>query len=94
MEENINENSFIELDDEELEEVSGGKKYVTGYSGDTNVRTGPGRSYRSIGVLHKEEDCTYLGKTARDERGVIWYKVKYGGHTGWVSSKYTKRVNY
>ena len=90
----MNENSFIELDDEELEEVSGGKKYITGYSGNTHVRTGPGRSYSSIGILHKEEDCTYLGKTARDERGVIWYKVKYGGRTGWVSSKYTKRVSY
>ena len=91
--ENINEN-MVELNDDEMEEVSGGKKYITGYSGKSNVRTGPSRDYRSIGVLHRDEDARYLGKTATDERGVVWYKIRWNGRDAWVSSMYTKKVSY
>ena len=33
---------------------------------------------------------TCLGLAAKDSRGVVWYKVKYNGITGWVSSRYSK----
>ena len=92
--ENILNESIIELNDEELEQVSGGSRYITGYSGRSNVRTGPGRGYRSIGVLHRDEDARYLGKTSTDERGVVWYKIRWDGRDAWVSSKYTRKVSY
>ena len=92
--ENILNESIIELNDEELEQVSGGSRYITGYSGKSNVRTGPGREYRSIGVLHRDEDARYLGKTSTDERGVVWYKIRWDGRDAWVSSKYTRKVSY
>lgn len=92
MNENIN---VVELNDEELEAVSGGKsRYIEGHSGKSNVRTGPGREYKSIGVLHRSEEAKYLGKTATDERGVVWYKIRWNGRDAWVSSMYTKKVSY
>ena len=92
-----NENlGFVEIADDELEEVSGGKKssssrYIEGASGKSNVRTGPGLDYRSIGVLHVGERAPYLGSSATDDRGVKWYKISWDGTKAWVSSRYTKK---
>lgn len=94
MNENPGENRFVELNDEELEQVSGGKQYITGYSGQSHVRTGPGLDYRKIGVLHRDEDARYLGESSVDERGVVWYKIRWDGREAWVSSMYTKKVSY
>ena len=67
------------------------KHGIYGASGSSNIRTNHYRSAKSIGTLPKGQTATYLGKSARDERGVLWYKIKYNGKTGWVSSKYTKK---
>ena len=63
--------------------------YVEGVGGDSNVRTGPGLSYKSIGTLYEGETLEYLGDISYDSRGVAWYEVAYGNRTGWVSSRYT-----
>ena len=87
--------NVTELSDDDLEAVSGGKsRYIMGDNGKSNVRTGPGRDYRSIGVLHRGEDARYLGKTATDERGVVWYKIRWDGRDAWVSSMYTRKISY
>jgi len=62
---------------------------VVATDGDTNVRTGPGLSYSQLGTLYRGSSATYLGDSSVDDRGVRWYKVRYNGKTGWVSSKYT-----
>ena len=91
-EENIN---AVELNEEELSAVAGGKhSYIEGDDGKSHVRTGPGRDYKSIGVLHRGEDARFLGDTASDERGVIWYKIRWNGRDAWVSSMYTRKVRY
>ena len=51
------------------------------------VRTGPGTSYKAIGVAHSEDKLKYLGAT---ENG--WHKVEYHGNEGYVSGKYGKLV--
>ena len=87
--------SVVTLNEETLEGVAGGKhRYIEGYDGKSNIRTGPGREYRSIGVLHRGEDVRYLGNTAIDERGVVWYNVRYDGRDAWVSSMYTRKISY
>ena len=87
---NEEEMNFVELDDAEMEEISGGKGYKIGaVTGDTHVRKGPGLKYKSIGVLHKGDETRYLGKISTDSRGVDWYKVDWNGKVGWVSSMYT-----
>lgn len=63
--------------------------YVVGTSGDSNVRTGPGLGYTSIGCLYQGQSASFLGNTSIDERGVAWYNVSFNGSTGWVSSRYT-----
>lgn len=62
---------------------------ITGVGGNSNLRTGPGLGYESIGYLHEGESAAYLGQSSIDERGVLWYKVNLDGLVGWLSSKYT-----
>lgn len=93
MSENINENT-IELDANELEQVSGGKsahQYVK-TTGDVYVRSGPGLDYDKKGLLTNGTKVPFLGEARYDDRGVAWYKISYEGHTRWVSSKYSKIV--
>ena len=94
--ENIETNeNIVALTDEEMEQVAGGSsRYIEGDDGKSHVRTGPGRDYKSIGILHRGEDAKYLGKTATDERGVVWYKIRWNGRDAWVSSMYTRKVKY
>ena len=54
------------------------------------MREGPGLSYDQVTSYAAGKSLTYLGETSVDERGVAWYKVSDGKHTGWVSSKYTE----
>ena len=94
MNENMNE-KIVALTEEELAGVTGGKhSYIEGDDGKSNVRTGPGLDYKSIGVLHRGDDARYLHETAIDERGVLWYMIRWNGHKAWVSSRYTKKVRY
>ena len=86
-----NEN-MIELDAEEMDEVSGGKgkSNLIKTTGNVNVRKGPGLDYGTLGTLSKGTIVSYLGATKKDNRGVAWYKINFNGSVGWVSSKYAK----
>ena len=39
-------------------------------------------------------DARFLGETAIDDRGVLWYMIRWNGKRAWVSSRYTKKVRY
>lgn len=92
---NLGNDMIVALTDEELEQVAGGKhSYIEGDDGKSNVRTGPGRGYKSLGTLHRGESARYLHDTETDERGVVWYKIKWNGRDAWVSSMYTRKVRY
>lgn len=58
------------------------------FTGDCNVRTGPGLSYASIGSVNEGSTLTYLNQSSVDNRGVTWYKVSFRSSYGWVSSVY------
>ena len=62
---------------------------VYGATGDSNIRSTPSLSGKSLGTLPQGASATYLGQSSVDSRGVAWYKISYGGVTGWVSSRYT-----
>ena len=85
-----------ELNTEELEAVNGGKsgngRRVKAVSGDTYVRKHPDRDAAEFGVLYQGDSAPYLEEKRWDDRDVVWYKVSFHGHNGWVSSKYTKIV--
>ena len=88
---NVNENEIelMELTDEELEAIAGGKKIVATAS--VKVRKGPGLEFGVLGYLEKGDTLTYDGASEKDNRGVRWYRVKYRGSFGWVSSRYSKK---
>ena len=89
------ENKAVELSDDDLEGVAGGShSYITGDNGKSHVRTGPGLDYPSLGTLHREESLRYLHDTEYDDRGVLWYKVKWHNREAWVSSRYTRKERF
>ena len=51
------------------------------------LRVAPSRSAEKITTVRGGDIATYKVKSAYDERGVEWLKVKIYGMTGWVSSK-------
>ena len=56
-----------------------------------NVRTGPGLDYYDMGTLKKDDQVEYLGYSSMDDRGVVWYQVRYYSFgIGWVSSRYSE----
>ena len=65
-------------------------KYVKVVGGSVNIRSKAGTSYKVVGSMPSGAYGTCLGTAAKDTRGVVWYKVKYNGVTGWVSSRYSK----
>lgn len=91
MNENNGNLEALELNEDELEEVSGGKGKIKA-TGNVYIRRGPGREYASMGSLDKGDTVTYLGASKKDYRGVTWYKVRVGGREGWVSSMYSKKA--
>lgn len=54
---------------------------------DANLRYGPGLGYSVRMSIPAGKSLTYLGSRKKDSRDVTWYKVKYKGKTGWVSSR-------
>lgn len=63
-------------------------------SGHTYVRTGPGESYASIGIINKGSTLPYLNQASYDYYGNVWYKVSFTNTYGWVSSDYTYPTDY
>lgn len=59
-------------------------------TGNCYLRTGPGLYYSAIDTIPSGTSITATASRT-DERGVKWYKVKYYGDTGWVSSVYAKK---
>ena len=88
----INENEqvlVVELDEEELEEVAGGR-HVTSTGNGVNVRAEASTKSRSLGKVYKDDRLTYAGHKKIGSDGYTWYKVKYGGGYGWISGRYAK----
>lgn len=67
---------------------SSGGKVTTVAS--VNMRYGAGLAYEVIRTIPEGASLSY-DKTAKDDRGVTWYRVTYKKRTGWVSSKYARQ---
>jgi len=66
-----------------------GYGYVTLKDADlhSNLRTGPGIDYPSIGYLFGGEKVPYLGRKDKAKNGRIWYCCEVDNTTCWVSSR-------
>lgn len=67
--------------------------YVKATSYKVNLRDEPSLSGKDLGTMNEGETASYLGEKSTDSRGVVWYKVRFEGKTGWVSSRYSKLYN-
>ena len=73
-----------------------GKVYAAGETGKVtatllNVRSGAGTGYSRIGSMVKGKTFTITG-SAKDSKGVTWYKLNYNSRTGYVSSDYVNII--
>lgn len=66
--------------------------YYVLMTGDSNLREGPTLNDSIIGVIYTGMVADYLNASATDDRGVVWYYVRYNGMTGWVSSTYAEMI--
>ena len=69
---------------------SGDQVQIVG--GNVTIRAKANKTSDKLGYISSGTKVTYLGKSSVDSRGVRWYKIKYDGVTGWVSSMYAKII--
>ena len=55
-----------------------------------NLRTAPGTQFATQGLLSKGKTLT-VSETAKDSKGVTWYRVSNNGKTGWICSSFAKQ---
>ena len=70
-----------------LDETSAAKVIA---SGDVHVRSEANLNGKSLAVIKKGQTAEFLNASAMDNRGVTWYKVRFDGVTGWVSTAYAR----
>lgn len=59
------------------------------FTGDTNIRSGPGLDFDTLGSVGAGSTLPWTGGTSVDSRGVTWYCVIFGDGEGWASSRYS-----
>ena len=98
MEKNFFEQGMEELNLDDMEQVSGGKKrpFVRALGKNVNVRKGPGTEYAVVAKLgYRDEVAVISRKIVKDEKGYFWAKVivpisQTKNVEGWVCSKYAE----
>ena len=98
MDNNFFELGIEELNPDDLEQVTGGKKrpFVRAMAKGVNVRKGPGTEYPAVAQLgYLDEVVVVSHKIVKDSKGYYWAKVKVGVSQskfveGWVCSKHCK----
>ena len=81
----------IELTDEELDLVSGGKRTLYSVKAKSaTIRSGPGANYDVVRCMSKGCDIVYLGEKKVDKKGNTWLKVSAASATGWVRADQLK----
>ena len=90
-------NEIVELEPEDLEEISGGRSsrhhdydYVKCTSTSVHIRAKASASSSIIGYMMHGDKLPYLGSTKNGS--TTWYKVRSRKGTGYVTAKYTTRV--
>ena len=89
MTENNENMNIVELNDAELEDITGGKTTLVATRDEANIRSGPGTSSPVIGHTVRGKSATYLGEKVT-RNGRTWLKVSFHGKTGWICSDYVK----
>ena len=59
------------------------------FTGNCHVRSSPSINATSLGVVGMDTCLEYMYENSVDSRGVMWFRVRYYGRSGWVSSMYS-----
>ena len=88
----MEENNFVELSQQELEEVFGGKNQTVraGKVG-APIHSGPGSEFAVIAKTTKDAIATYTGEM-KFVKGESWIHIAWNGKAGWILAKYVKTV--
>ena len=63
-------------------------------AGSADIRREPDAQSESIGTVPEDAQLGWCGKTALDERGMIWFEVEWNqNESGWVSAEDGKLMN-
>lgn len=81
---------ILELTDEDLEGIAGGKTVLHVKRGTLEVHSGPGKNYAVIAKVDKHDDLVCVGNAQRDKNGKYWIEVRVFGLVGWVRGDKTK----
>lgn len=64
-------------------------QYLVGNTiGNVNLRSGPTLNDNIVTTIQTGQSVEYLGNSSIDERGVVWYNIRFENQEGWGSSKY------
>ena len=92
MNENMDmELEYVEISDQELDLITGGKNVII-KGNDVNIRSGPGKEYRSIAMMMDGDKVAYLNEKHKDKEGRKWLKVKCNGMVGWIRADLVKEA--
>ena len=90
MNENNESMSTVELEDIDLELVTGGKTVIHAKRGTLKVYSGPGENHSVIATVDPDDDLVCAGVAKKGSDGKTWIKVRVYGSTGWVRGDKTK----
>ena len=95
--ENFFENDAVELDLDQMEQATGGKKrpFVRSLAKNVNVRKGPGTEYPVVAQLGYLDEVAVVSRKIVKDGKYYWAKVVVGISQnkfveGWVCSKYAE----
>jgi uncharacterized protein YraI len=90
MNENNENMNAIELEDIDLELVTGGRTVIHAKRGTLKVYSGPGENHSVIATVDPHDDLVCAGVAKKGSDGKTWIKVRVYGSTGWVRGDKTK----
>lgn len=65
------------------------KPYILVVNGDAHIRSGPGTTYPSLGIVKQNTKLTYFGYHYSNG----WALIYYENQTAWISGKYSEVIN-
>lgn len=80
--------AIISASVEQENKTEAGVRYLR-VTNDVNMRDKPNLNGGVITSIPKGTTIEFLNEVSTDERGVDWYRMRYGNREGWTSSKYT-----
>ena len=88
----MDDRRIVELTDEELNGVTGGRAKFVIVTEEANIRTGPGKQYPILGHTVAGHGARYKGRIEIDKDGRTWALVEWNDKAGWVCTKYVKKM--